>query len=157
VTITLWRIAPDARGHEAHDLSGWGTERSGGRWHRKGRPVVYAATSIALACLETIFRLNADGLPLNGFLVQIEIPDDVWATLDSRSEALPKGWSEVPEGRASMDLGDSWLKSRQSALLQVPSVIVPQECNVLINPAHPDTSYISAKKLRPWSYNQSLS
>jgi RES domain-containing protein len=67
VTVALWRIATDAREYEAHDLGGRGAEKTGGRWNRPGRPVVYTATSIALARLETVVHLDAADLPLNCF------------------------------------------------------------------------------------------
>jgi RES domain-containing protein len=152
MSVTLWRIATDALEYRAHDLCGRGAGKSGGRWNRRGRPVVYASATIALACLESVVHLNTDGLPLNGFLVHIEVPDEVWANRDT--SALSTGWSEIPQGKASMDFGDTWLKSKKSALLAVPSAIVPLECNVLINPAHPDAAHISAKKIRPWFYDQ---
>ncbi len=157
MSVALWRIATDARDYEADDLGGKGAEKSGGRWNRPGRPVVYSATSIALACLETVVHLNAAGLPLNRFLVRIEIPDDVWAARESRLVgALPLGWTAVPEGKVSLDIGDRWLQSATSALLVVPSVIVPEEFNVLINPQHADVLKIKAEKVRPWFYDGRL-
>lgn len=155
--MVLWRIATDAREYEAHDLSGKGAELTGGRWNRPGRPVVYTASSVALACLETVVHLNADGLPLNRFLVRIEVPDDVWQARGRlKPDDLPVGWSAIPEGKASLDIGDAWLQGAQGALLAVPSVIVPEEFNVLINPRHADAGRISGVKVRPWSYDQRL-
>ncbi|NUZ06148.1 RES family NAD+ phosphorylase [Piscinibacter koreensis] len=157
MTVALWRIATDAPDYEAHDLGGRGAEKTGGRWNRKGRPVVYSASSIALACLETIVHLNADGLPLNRFLVRIEVPDEVWARREVRTAAdLPVGWSAIPEGKVSLDTGDAWLQSGASALLLVPSVIVPEEFNALVNPAHRDAARLVARKERPWFYDQRL-
>lgn len=159
MTIALWRIAADAREHEAHDLSGKGAEASGGRWNRPGRPVVYTAMTISLACLETVAHLNADdGLPLNRFLVRIEVPDDVWdARRALAADDLPVGRSAIPEGKVSLDLGDAWLRDGGSALLTAPSVIVPEELNVLINPAHEHAARLRAAKVRPWLYDGRLS
>lgn len=150
--VVIWRIATDTRDYEAHDLSGKGAEATGGRWNRPGRAVVYAASSVSLACLETVVHLNALDLPLNRFLVAITVPGDVWL---ARSQLLPPpvGWSAVPEGKASLDAGDAWLQSGASALLAVPSVIVPEEMNLMINPAHADARRITATKLRPWFYD----
>jgi RES domain-containing protein len=157
VTVSLWRIAIDAREYEAHDLSGKGAETTGGRWNRPGRPVVYAASSIALACLETVVHLNAGGLPLNRFLVRIDVPDGVWAARQVRSQGdLPVGWDAIPEGKVSLDLGDAWLQSEATALLVVPSVVVPEEPNVLINPRHPHARRLRASKLRAWRYDGRL-
>lgn len=153
----FWRIATDTPNYEADDLGGKGAELTGGRWNRRGSPVVYAASTISLACLETVVHLNVGGLPLNRFLVCIEVPDEVWAArLERPAESLPVGWSAIPEGKVSLDVGDAWLRSRASALLLVPSVIVPEEFNALINPRHPDAGRIIARKVRPWFYDDRL-
>ncbi|MEY2874562.1 MAG: hypothetical protein RLZZ373_1933 [Pseudomonadota bacterium] len=150
----LWRIAADTPDWEAHDLSGKGAELSGGRWNRQGRPVVYCASTIALAALETTVHLNTDDLPLNRFVVCIEVPPDLWAARVVRKAAgLPVGWTARPEGKVSLDIGDAWLASGASVLLAVPSVIVPEEYNLLINPRHPDATRLHAVKLRPWFFD----
>lgn len=155
MSVFLWRIGTDTADYEAHDLSGKGAERTGGRWNRPGRPVVYAASSAALACLETVVHLNAGGLPLNRFLVRIDIPEDLWRTAVVREvSSLPVGWTAVPTGKVSLDIGDQWLHEKHAALLVVPSVIVPEEFNALINPNHPRAGEIVANKLRPWAYDQ---
>ena len=157
MTHVLWRIATDTREYEAHDLSGKGAEQTGGRWNRPGRPLVYTASTASLACLETVVHLNAGDLPLNRFLVRIEVPAAVWTARRSYDAAeLPVGWSAIPEGKVSLDVGDAWLRTAASALLVVPSVIVPEDCNVLINPLHADAASIQAAKLRPWLYDRRL-
>ncbi|MFZ5520703.1 MAG: RES family NAD+ phosphorylase [Pseudomonadota bacterium] len=157
MTVVLWRIATDTPEYEAHDLGGKGAEKTGGRWNRPGRPVVYSASSVALACLETVVHLNAAGLPLNRFLVRIEVPDELWQARRTLTPAdLPVGWSAIPEGKVSLDIGDGWLQDARTALLAVPSVIVPEESNVLINPLHPQAAGIHAAKVRPWFYDQWL-
>lgn len=154
MSVSVWRIATDTPTCEAHDLSGKGAELKGGRWNRAGRPVVYAASNIALACLETVVHLNQAGLPLNRFLVRIDVPDGVWAARRIlRVADLAVGWSAIPEGKVSLDAGDAWLLAIDSALLLVPSAIVPEEMNVLINVRHPDAANIQATKLRPWLYD----
>lgn len=154
MSVALWRIASDTPLYEAHDLSGTGAEKHGGRWNRPGRPVMYSASHVSLACLETVVHLNQVGLPLNRFLVRIDIPDDLWAVRQAWTVAtLPVGWSAIPEGKVSLDIGDAWLQRGDSALLVVPSVIVPEESNVLINPRHLHAVAISATKVRPWFYD----
>jgi RES domain-containing protein len=100
--------------------------------------MVYAAQTPALACLETFVHLNAGGLALNRYLVTIEIPDDVWnrARIVTPQD-LGVGWDAQPAGRVSVAFGNQWAMSRSSALLILPSAIVPEESNVLVNPAHP--------------------
>ena len=73
-----------------------------------------------------------------------------------RTEDLPVGWNAIPEGKVSLDAGDAWLKQGTTAILQVPSVIVPEESNALINALHPDAKKIKATKIRPWLYNNRM-
>ncbi len=155
---TLWRIASDTPDYVAHDLSGKGAEITGGRWNRKGLPVVYCAATAALAALETIVHFAAAGLPLNRFLVRIDLPDDVWKFRRSATAAsLDVGWNAVPAGKVSLDFGESWLKDPAGPLvLEVPSVIVPEESNVLLNARHPHMSRVKATKLRLWQYDGRL-
>jgi len=97
MSVALWRIALASRTIAPTDLSGLGAENTGGRWNSAGRPVVYAATSASLACLETVVHLNAGGLPLNRVLVRIDVPDEVWNLRQSLSlTSLPEGWNAVP-------------------------------------------------------------
>jgi RES domain-containing protein len=155
--VRVWRIATDTRSYEADDLSGAGARTTGGRWNPVGDPLVYASESQALACLETVVHLNAGGLPLNRYLVAVTIPAAVWAGARSETPAsLPVGWDADPAGRASVRFGAAWLRAMDSALLRVPSVIVPDEYNMLINPLHPDSRAIAAVKLRKWLYDPRL-
>lgn len=153
-SVVLWRIAVDAPEYLADDLTGKGAEIAGGRWNRKGRPVLYTSSSIALACLETVVHLKQRGLPMNRYLVRLIVPAKVWDAREIEdSKSLPVGWDALPEGKISLDRGDQWLASGTSALLMVPSVIVPEESNVLINPAHPMSGNIAAQKVRRWMYD----
>lgn len=152
MTVSVWRIAVDAPTYAASDLSGTGAKMTGGRWNSKGTPVVYCATNIALATLETVHYLSTGGLPFNRYLVRIDIPDDVW---DARLmlDPLPGGWDAIPAGLTARTAGDGWIASGGTALLMVPSVIVPEECNVLINPNHPDAAAIVATTIKRWVYD----
>lgn len=153
----VWRIATDTRQYTADDLSGTGASLSGGRWNDIGTAVVYCSESRALACLETVVHLNAGGLPFNRYLVEIEVPDDVWASAETAdASSLPVGWDAEPAGLTSIRFGSAWAAGLRSALMLVPSVIVPEEQNVLINPAHPDASRIKARKRRKWLYDPRL-
>jgi RES domain-containing protein len=153
--ISAWRIATDAPGYTADDLTGTGAKLSGGRWNRPGSAMIYSASNISLAVLETFVHLKAGGLPLNRYLVELAIPDEVW---ERATALLPPavGWDAIPAGKVSLDEGDRWLKANTSALLVVPSVIVAEERNVLINPLHPDTQKISVHKVRKWTYDPRL-
>jgi RES domain-containing protein len=153
VTKTLWRIAAVTRTYTADDLSGTGAKNTGGRWNSVGTPMVYCSESIALALLETIVHLRSGGLPLNRYLLRIDVPDDIWAARQT-IEPPPDGWDAQPYGRASVQAGDRWQNAKSSALLSVPSVIVPDERNILINPQHPAAVRITATTLRQWQYDR---
>jgi RES domain-containing protein len=157
LNVTVWRIATDTKTYEADDLSGAGAKHTGGRWNAEGDALVYTSETQALACLETVVHLNAGGLPLNRYLVSVTIPASVWAKARTETPgSLPVGWDADPSGRVSIQFGSAWIRSASSVLLRVPSVIVPDEYNLLINPRHPDSGAIIASKIRKFLYDPRL-
>lgn len=154
----VWRIAADTLDYGADDLSGKGAQKTGGRWNRKGTALLYTSSSIALACLETMVHL-AGGvpLPLNRYLVQIAMPPDAWRRRAKFNRTGHVGWDAAPPGLVSMDWGNQWARSGKSLLAEVPSVVVPEECNILINPAHASAARLEARKVRQWRYDLRLS
>lgn len=106
-----------------------------------------------MAALETIVHLNAPAF--NRYLVRIDIPDSVFASAKVLSP-FPVGWDAEPAGMVSVNAGQAWISSNASALLLVPSVIIPEESNVLINPAHVDAKAIKATKIRRFIYDGRL-
>jgi RES domain-containing protein len=153
----IWRIATDTPDYSADDLSGEGAKRSGGRWNRKGSPILYTSSSRALACLETIVHLaGGDPLPLNRYLVEIRIPQADW---DSRTIFDPTtnvGWDAEPMGKVSLDWGMDWVRRGHTLLAEVPSVIIPEEVNILVNPQHTNARTLTATKVRKWLYDSRL-
>lgn len=158
MTVRLWRIATITPQYAADDMSGGGAKATGGRWNKAGVAVLYTASNRSLACLETLVHLVAGGLPLNRILVRFDVPDDVWqaATTFDANDAGNVGWDVEPAGMVSINAGTDWVNSGASALLIVPSAIVPEEMNVLINPAHADTAKITATMVRRWTYDPRL-
>ncbi|NIA00461.1 RES family NAD+ phosphorylase [Massilia sp. CCM 8734] len=152
MTVAVWRIAVEAPTYTADDLSGTGAKMSGGRWNSKGTPLVYSASNIALATLETVHYLSNGGLPFNRYLVRIDIPEIVWDARQALAP-LPGGWDAIPAGLTARNAGDRWAASGTTALLLVPSVIVPDEYNVLINPQHSDAAAITATTIKRWIYD----
>lgn len=155
--MKLWRIATDTEDYTADDLSGKGAEMTGGRWNRVGTPLVYTADSRALACLEVFVHLNAGRkLPLNRYLVEVELPDAAWR---GRTRFVPEdhvGWDAEPKGKVSIDWGTDWARGGSSLLAEVPSVIVPEESIVLINPLHPNAASMTCTKIRKWTFDQRI-
>ncbi len=153
--FSLWRIATETRFFKADDLSGAGAAKHPGRWNEEGDAVLYASPSRALAVLETAAHLDDSGLPLNRFLVRIDVPKTAWAkrqTLDPAT--MDQAWRAIPAGRASSRLGHEWYISGKSAILMVPSVIVEEEFNVLINPKHAGAAGLTATIIRLFEYNR---
>jgi len=154
-SVGLWRIAAETRNYPADDLSGAGAARSPGRWNDEGEFVVYTAQTLSLAVLETAAHIDDFGLPLNRYVVQIEVPVALWQareTLNARQ--LNPAWSAIPAGQASVTAGSAWYRARRSALLLVPSVLVPEEWAVLINARHPDAAQLRARTIRVFEFKR---
>jgi RES domain-containing protein len=153
----VWRIATDTPDYGADDLTGKGAEMTGGRWNRKGTPLLYCACSISLACLETIVHLGGGApLPLNRYLVRIAISPTAWKKRTVFDPGTNVGWDAQPPGLVSMDWGTRWAESSESLLAEVPSAIVLEESNVLINPRYRGASRLKPTKLRRWTYDLRL-
>ncbi|MDN8616578.1 RES family NAD+ phosphorylase [Variovorax ginsengisoli] len=153
--MKLWRIAADTRKYRADDLSGAGAAKNPGRWNDAGEPVLYTAPTISLAVLETAAHIDDGGLPLNRYLLELDVPGGVWARREEIDIAtLPPTWSAIPAGRASVKLGSTWLASLRSPILLVPSVVVPEERAALVNPSHPQCHRITCRVIRAFEYNR---
>jgi len=115
-------------------LDGQGGRTAAGRWHNQGRPVVYCASSEALAVLELRVHLGAY-VPRSPYVMHtIDVPGAVITEL--AEESLPLGWDAVPHTGTSRAVGDEWLESARSVALRVPSIHTETDRNVLRNPAH---------------------
>lgn len=155
--MRTWRIATDTPDYGADDPTGEGARRSGGRWNRAGVPVIYASRSQALACLEVLVHLNSgDDLPLNRYLVAIDIPVHDWRQRTFFDPAQNVGWDAWPAGLVSLDWGTGWADGLQTLVAEVPSVIVPDEYNVLLNPKHPRMGKVSISKLKRWTFDRRI-
>jgi len=151
--VSLWRIAAETPSYMADDLSGTGAKRSGGRWNRRGTPAVYTSQSRALACLETIVHLGPANLPLNRYLVAIDVPLGAWRSRQVFDAARHVGWDAEPPGAVSIEWGDEWARGATTLVAEVPSVIVPEESNLIINPRHADVASVTVRKIRKWLYD----
>jgi RES domain-containing protein len=115
---------------------------------------MYTSQSIALACLETMVHLGGmSSLPLNRYLIKVEVTDAAWNTRIVFDATNNVGWDALPAGLTSIDWGTKWANSLRSLIAVVPSVIVPEECNILLNPTHPNVSGLRATKVRKWTYD----
>ncbi len=111
------------------------------RWNSKDVKVIYTAGSRALACLENIVHRTSRGLQDNFKTLLIDIPDNIKIGVISR-ENMISNWQAYQNMPYTQKLGDEWIKNKSSAVLKVPSVIIPEEHNYLINPEHKDFKQI---------------
>lgn len=151
--MVVWRIAKE---RYALDRQGVGGLREGGRWHHMGQPVIYAGLTVEIATLEKLAHTGSH-LPADLVLVAISVPDDpVLYEQHTDTGALPAGWDAIPPGNASADFGAEFLKTGRALGLIVPSAIVPEASNIVINPLHPEFSGVRFEIRRPFKFDQRL-
>jgi len=143
--MIVWRVCRE----EYADLSGIGASFYGGRWNSQGRPVVYTSSSLSLAFLEILPGLRKRGVPKGFISLEIHIPEDL-TRHEITLNYFPKGWEEGQADRWFIEKGDLWLADKTSAILSVPSVIIPQERNILLNPHHEDIQKINIISQQPF-------
>jgi RES domain-containing protein len=131
--VTFHRLESLDRAEPAEAFSGEGGLRAAGRWNSLGTRIVYASSSAALACLETLAHMRTPRRLEERWFFTIEVPDGLIEELSSP----PAGWDSEPASRVSRTTGDQWIHQERSVAFLVPSVIVPVEKNALVNPRHP--------------------
>jgi RES domain-containing protein len=134
-------------------FTGEGAALAGGRWNSPGMRVVYTSSSASLAALETLVHLNP-AMRFSYLLFPIEFDDLLVEKLPPAD--LPAGWRDEPPPPATKRLGDAWVKQARSAVLQLPSVIIPAESNFLLNTSHPDFKSIIIGKPEIFSFDHRL-
>ncbi len=125
------------------------------RWNRQGRFVIYTAGSRALACLENLVHRNAIGNDDQFKIVTIHIPASLWFDEIPTTQLFP-GWTSFANYPGCQSLGDEWLNASKTAVLKVPSAIIPDEFNYLLNPAHKDFGKIVIKAVEDFSFDGRL-
>jgi RES domain-containing protein len=133
VSITAWRITK--RKHAKDAFTGSGARKYGGRWNSPGTSIVYTSETQSLAVLEMLVHLEQPDLLQRYVLIGVTIDETLIEKLD-RSR-LPGHWRGWPAAELR-EIGDEWASRNNSVALQVPSILVPAENNLLVNPAHTD-------------------
>lgn len=149
---TSWRIVKTRFAGAAFD--GEGARLYGGRWSSPGSAVVYTAEHVSLALLELLVHLHDSRLLPSYSLCRASFPTALVRRIDVAD--LPRGWRSVPAPQKLQGIGDRWLRSGASAVLEVPSAIVPQERNYLLNPAHPDFAEVELEPPVPFEWDERL-
>src|SRR3954449_7625306 len=135
----------------AEDLTGEGARLHGGRWNHKLTPCLYAAATRALAILEYSVNVNIDDIPRALSIASIEIPDDNILILQQAQ--LPGDWQQAPAPSSTKYFGTALLKQNQYLIIRIPSVVIPEEYNYLINPLHPEIRKVRIVEVKDCVYD----
>ena len=153
LSVTAWRIVKQKKPpRKAFD--GEGARLHGGRWNSPGTSMVYTAGSQSLAALEMLVHLDA--ADLMGKYVFFEVTMDESMIRALVEADLPRNWRSDPSPSKLRRMGDAWAASAVSVALCVPSVVIPEEQNFLLNPKHPDFSKLHIGKAVPFRYDARL-
>lgn len=139
--------------HAATAFSGEGAQLVGGRWNLPGTPLVYTSETLSLAALETFVHLQPVDKRIRYAWFQVTIPANV--SIDKLS-SLPKSWRDSPPSEATQSAGSRWAKQAGAAALRVPSILVPGEHNLLLNPLHPQFKRLKISKAQPFEFDGRL-
>ena len=140
----------------AGDLSGAGAKIAGGRWNNKGTAILYTSETASLCLLEVLVHIPSIFLPKNMVLTTIHIPDDI-EILTLPIDTLPEKWYVNPPPSKLQYIVKKWVDHNDSLILKVPSAIVTQESNFLINPNHQDFSSVIVEEIVDFPLDKRLS
>ena len=146
--MRLWRIA--TRAHAAFD--GEGARRYGSRWTPKGVAVVYASATLSLAALERFVHTDPDLEPPDLVAVFVDVDDDIPIHSVEMGQ-LPANWRQYPAPDALGRLGERWIAARGTAILAVPSAVIPHERNYVLDPGHADFDRLIVGRPAPFSFD----
>jgi RES domain-containing protein len=151
--IRCWLLCQ--RIHQDKAFSGDGARHYGGRWNQKGQTAVYTAATLSLAALEILVHVDTDLVPNDYVAFAVDIPDDV--AMETFADIVSE--TEYQTARFSLTCqkyGSEWLKNGRSAVLEVPSVIVPKEKNFILNPFHYHFSQLQIYPTEPFRFDNRL-
>lgn len=152
--LLVYRICKTELVENAFD--GEGAYRYGGRWNSRGTRIVYAAGNLSLAALEIIVHLDDDAMLPEYSYIPAEIPAELILRVED-FRRLPENWNHSPAPIAVQQIGDEWARAPlPSAVLEVPTAIVPLEKNYLLNPAHADFSKIVLGEAKKFEFDERL-
>jgi RES domain-containing protein len=132
---------------------GEGAQKSGGRWNSAGVPVVYTSESLSLALVEVLVHLPSGVLPAYS-AIPIEFAEPLVTVVEPGR--LPPNWKSYPPPAETQAIGDAWVGAGKSPLLRVPSVVVPDEFNYVLNPSHPAFARVKIGPPRAFPFDPRL-
>ena len=150
--MEIYRIAKDSH----PEIDGFGGLLYPGRWHEKGNRVIYTSEHRSLAAFETLVHISKVTLLNNNFvLITIQVPEDA-LILDLPASILEKGWDSYAYMPEIQQYGTQFLKEKKFLLLKVPSAIIKQEYNYIINPLHDQFSMCKVLETNPFQFDERL-
>lgn len=149
--MDVWRVTKE---RYALDRIGTGASRTGGRWNSVNVPVIYAGMSIAIASYERLVHAE-ELLAKDLVLVKIEIPDGLPLRYVANDD-LPINWDALPSSASAQTFGNTFVNEGQYLAIVVPSVVIPEERNIIINPNHPEWAKCTMNIVRPFLYDARL-
>jgi RES domain-containing protein len=150
--VRIYRIA---KTQYINDLSGEGARLFGGRWNKVGDVMLYFSQNLSLSLLEIIVHVEYAKLPLDYSFLEVEIPDSSIKNIQSIDFIEPKWSTEAAVNQLQM-LGSNWLKRKESLAMRVPSAVMHQENNILINPLHKDIAKLKIIKIDKMDFDPRL-
>ena len=150
--VRAWRLS---KARYAGDLTGQGAARDGQRWNQAGQRAVYLGMTPEITVLEVLVHLNGVlSAPL--VLCGYDVSDTPGLIAEADLKALPEGWNAIPHGQASATFGGDWLRTGEQLGLLLPSVVVPQARNLMLNPLHPAMAQVVLVHQEPFQLDQRL-
>lgn len=147
--MRLWRITTR---QWALDTSCEGARLYGGRWNPIACPVMYAGATIEICALEKFVHLAGSAHPPL-VLVAIDVPEDPGLVYRPQMAELPADWADLPAPASTQDFGRRWVESARSLVMSVPSAIIPESVNAVINPRHPAYRDIELQVVRAFTFD----
>jgi RES domain-containing protein len=148
-----WRLCK--RKHAGHAFDGEGARQTGGRWNQPGVAVVYTSATLSLAAMEALVHVDVDDAPQDLIAISVDIPEGL-AVRRVEVTGLPEDWRSFPAPPALRDLGSAWARALDTAVLSVPSAVIPQERNFVLNPGHRDFKRLVIGRPEPFSFDPRL-
>ena len=149
------RVYRIARLRHLNDLTGAGAKTFGGRWNHRGTALIYTSETRALAMVGFLVHVSLMQAPNDLGIATLEIAKGIQPERLSPTD-LPEDWRIYPAPPRLADLGTGWVRSKRSLLLQVPSAVVDQEHNILINPEHSDLARVTVLEIKDLEFDRRL-
>ncbi len=153
MSLSLWRISK--RKYVDTAFSGEGARRVGGRWNSRGQGMVYTSGTLSLAALEVFVHMEVEDVATMLAWIRVDVPTEVNIEYLEMAQ-LPPNWRNIPAPAVLAMMGDNWFRSGATAILAVPSVVIPLEFNYLINPSHPDFVKLAVESPQPFELDPRL-